>query len=211
MRQPAQLAISVVLTALLVTLPNPANGEDKAMTVSTETATLGGGCFWCIEAIFQKLRGVTHVESGYSGGSIPNPTYEQVSSGTSGHAEVIQLRFNPAEITFSDILNVFFHLHDPTTLNRQGADRGTQYRSVIFYHGDAQKKTAEEAVKRVSESGLWKDPIVTQIQPLQEYYKAEDYHQNYYRSNPNQPYCSIVIAPKIQKLYKEFGDRLKKE
>ena len=179
------------------------------MTGSVEIATLGGGCFWCIEAIFQRLQGVQKVESGYSGGARKNPTYDQVSSGGTGHAEVIQITFDPSVISYAELLNVFFHLHDPTTLNQQGADSGTQYRSVIFFHGPEQQKTADEVKKKIGESGLWKDPIVTEISPFTEFYPAEDYHQNYYNEHKDKPYCSIVIAPKIQKLFKEFGSKLK--
>lgn len=179
------------------------------MSGSVEIATLGGGCFWCIEAIFQRLQGVSKVESGYSGGERKNPTYEQVSAGGTGHAEVVQITFDPSVISYADLLNVFFHLHDPTTLNQQGADSGPQYRSVIFFHNPEQQKTAEEVKKKIGESKLWADPIVTEISPFKEFYRAEDYHQNYYNEHKVKPYCSIVIAPKVQKLFKEFGSRLK--
>lgn len=197
------------ILVLLLGFPLVAKGETPAMNAKTESAVLGGGCFWCIEAVIQKLKGVTHVESGYAGGTVDNPTYEQVSSGRTGHAEVIRVEFDPKEISFSEILEVFFHLHDPTTLNRQGADVGTQYRSVIFYANDEQKRAAEERRKKIADSGLWKSPIVTELAPLTKFYRAESYHQNYYRTNPNQPYCSVVIAPKIQKLYKEFGSKIR--
>jgi peptide-methionine (S)-S-oxide reductase len=174
-----------------------------------EKATFGGGCFWCVEAVFQRLKGVYHVESGYAGGLRANPTYEQVYSGATGHAEVIQVSFDPQEISYDQLLEVFWHTHDPTTLNRQGADRGTQYRSVIFYHNDEQRRQAEASKKKTDASGLWNDPIVTEISPLAVFYKAEDYHQNYYNENSGQMYCSLVIAPKLQKLYQEFGDLLK--
>ena len=176
-----------------------------------ETATLGAGCFWCVEAIFQSLKGVAKVESGYSGGKIDNPTYEQVCSGNTGHAEVTQITFDPEIISFEDILKVFWHTHDPTTLNRQGADVGTQYRSVIFYHTDLQMETAEKSKKETNTSGLWSNPIVTEISPLTNYFPAEIYHQDYYFNNPGKGYCSMVIAPKLQKFYKEFSHLLKEE
>ena len=154
----------------------------------TEVATLGGGCFWCLEAVYQELRGVDKVESGYSGGDIPNPTYRQVCSETTGHAEVVQVTFDPEEVSYRDILAVYFTIHDPTTLNRQGADVGTQYRSVIFYHDEDQKRTAEEVISELEAEGIWKDPIVTEVAPFDEFYVAEDYHQNYFRNNGFQPY-----------------------
>lgn len=174
-----------------------------------EIATLGAGCFWCVEAVFQNLRGVEKVESGYSGGKTANPTYEQVCSGKTGHAEVAQITFDPQIISFAELLTVFWHTHDPTTLNRQGADTGTQYRSVIFYHDEEQKRIAEVSKKETDASGLWKDPIVTEIAPFREFFKAENYHQNFYNENPNQPYCTVVIAPKMRKFYKEFSHLLK--
>jgi peptide-methionine (S)-S-oxide reductase len=173
----------------------------------TEIATLGAGCFWCVEAIFQDLQGVTKVESGYSGGHVSNPTYREVCSGLTGHAEVINVTFDPAVISFKEILEVFFTFHDPTTLNRQGADTGTQYRSAIFYHSPEQK-TVAESVKQSMQS-IWDDPIVTEISPFETFYKAEDYHQNYYKDNPNQPYCSIVIAPKVKKFRQQYQAKLK--
>lgn len=173
----------------------------------TELATLGGGCFWCVEAIYQDLKGVSKVESGYSGGSVSNPTYREVCSGLTGHAEVIQVTFDPAVISFKEILEIFFTVHDPTTLNRQGADTGTQYRSVIFYHSPEQKTVAEEV--KVSMQAVWDDPIVTEIAAFEKFYKAEDYHQNYFNDNPNQPYCSIVIAPKVKKFREKYQEKLK--
>lgn len=173
-----------------------------------EYATLGGGCFWCIEAIFMELRGIHSATSGYSGGKIANPTYREVTSGLTGHAEVVQLGFDPEVISFRDILTIFFHLHDPTTLNRQGADVGTQYRSVIFYHDEQQEKTAREVFAEIDASDLWPNPLVTEISPLQVFYVAEDYHQNYYKNNPNQPYCSFVISPKLAKLRSLFKEKL---
>lgn len=175
--------------------------------VNTEIATLGGGCFWCVEAIFQDLKGVSKVESGYSGGSVANPSYREVCNGTTGHAEVIQVTFDPAVIGFRDILEVFFTVHDPTTLNRQGNDVGTQYRSAIFYHSPEQKTIAEEVKKSAQE--IWDDPIVTEIAPFGKFYKADLYHQNYYKDNQNQPYCAFVITPKVKKFRDKFRDKLK--
>jgi len=166
----------------------------------TELATLGGGCFWCLEAVFQDLKGVLQVESGYAGGSPPNPTYEQVCSGRTGHAEVVQVTFDPAVISYQEILEVFFVIHDPTTLNRQGADTGTQYRSVIFTHTPDQQATAHRVIKELESAQLWNGTIVTEVTPLKEFFPAETYHQNYYRNNPQQPYCLAVIAPKVAKL-----------
>jgi peptide-methionine (S)-S-oxide reductase len=173
----------------------------------TEVATLGAGCFWCVEAIFQDLQGVLKVESGYSGGHVDNPTYREVCSGLTGHAEVINVTFDPAVISFKEVLEVFFTFHDPTTLNRQGADSGTQYRSAIFYHSPEQK-TVAETVKQSMQS-VWDDPIVTEIAAFEKFYKAEQYHQNYYKDNPNQPYCSIVIAPKVKKFRQQYQEKLK--
>jgi peptide-methionine (S)-S-oxide reductase len=173
-----------------------------------ETATLGGGCFWCVEAVFQDVNGVQQVVSGYAGGTVDNPTYQQVCSGTTGHAEVVQITFDPAIISFADILYIFWRIHDPTTLNRQGADVGTQYRSAIFYHNDEQKAIAEKSKQKADTSGLWPNAIVTEILPLTHFYEAEGYHQNYYRLNPNQPYCRMVIDPKVKKFKKEFRDKL---
>ena len=178
-------------------------------TTKLEKATIGAGCFWCVEAIFQDVKGVEKVESGYSGGSVKNPTYEQVCSGTTGHAEVAQITFDPSVVTYEQILTVFFHVHDPTTKNRQGADVGSQYRSAIFYHNDEQKNTAEKVKEETGKSGLWDDPIVTEITALDTFYPAENYHQDYYNNNPGNSYCSFVIAPKIKKFYKEFGYLLK--
>lgn len=179
------------------------------MSKRLETATLGAGCFWCVEAIFQQLKGVHRVVSGYAGGRVENPTYEQVCTGTTGHAEVVQITFDPEEISFEELLYVFWRTHDPTTLNRQGADVGTQYRSVIFYHDEGQKAVAERSKNEAEASGLWPNPIVTEIVPFRNFYPAEEYHQDYYLQNPNQPYCRAVIDPKLQKLRNEFGERLK--
>jgi peptide-methionine (S)-S-oxide reductase len=172
-------------------------------------ATLGGGCFWCLEAVFEQLRGVEKVVSGYTGGAAPNPTYRQVCTGTTGHAEVVQVTFDPAEVTFREVLEVFFTAHDPTSLNRQGADEGTQYRSAIFYHSPEQKEIAERLIAELNAANIWDKPIVTEVVPLSEFFKAEDYHQEYYRNNPNQGYCQWVVAPKVAKFRKQFVDRLK--
>jgi peptide-methionine (S)-S-oxide reductase len=174
-----------------------------------ETATLAGGCFWCLEAVFEQLRGVKKVESGYSGGHVPHPTYEAVCTGTTGHAEVTQVTFDPVVISYRDLLGVFFSLHDPTTLNRQGGDVGTQYRSAIFYHDDAQKRAAEETIKELEAEHVFDDPIVTKIEPLEAFYPAEEYHREYYRRNPNQGYCRAVIAPKVAKLRSKYLEKLK--
>ena len=174
-----------------------------------EVATLGGGCFWCLEAVYQELRGVEKVESGYSGGDVPNPSYREVCTGMTGHAEVVQVTFDPEVVSYRDILEVYFSIHDPTTLNRQGADVGTQYRSVIFYHNDEQRSVAEEVISELESEGIWSDPIVTEVTPFDEFYVAEDYHQNYFRNNGFQPYCQVIIAPKVAKFRKEHLDRLK--
>ena len=174
-----------------------------------QIATLGGGCFWCIEAVFVELKGVEKVESGYAGGTIKNPTYREVCSGLTGHAEVTQITFDPRVILFKEILQVFFTVHDPTTLNRQGADTGTQYRSVIFYHDDEQKRIAMHVIAEINAAKIWDNPIVTEVTPFAAFYKAEGYHQNYYANNPGQPYCQVVIAPKVVKFRKQFRDRLK--
>ena len=175
-----------------------------------EVATLGGGCFWCTEAVFDDLKGVISVESGYSGGTVANPSYEQVCTGKTGHAEVVQVSFDPGIISYEDLLRIFFTVHDPTTLNRQGNDNGTEYRSVIFYHDENQKKSAEKIVKEISDEKIWDDPIVTELSPFRAFYIAEDYHQEYFANNPNQGYCRIVIAPKVAKFRSHYRDRLKK-
>jgi peptide-methionine (S)-S-oxide reductase len=174
-----------------------------------EPATLGGGCFWCLEAVFEQLKGVEAVVSGYMGGRVANPSYQQVCTGTTGHAEVVQLAFDPAVISYREILEVFFTIHDPTTLNRQGADVGTQYRSAIFYHSPEQKTVAEEVIRQIEAAGIWGAPIVTAIAPLSEFYRAEDYHQEYYRRNTEQPYCQVVIAPKVAKFRQRYLAELK--
>ncbi len=175
-----------------------------------ETATLAGGCFWCLEPVFDQLKGVIQVVPGYTGGEGCNPTYREVCSGTTGHAEAVQIIFNPHLISFEELLEVFFNVHDPTTLNRQGADVGTQYRSAIFYHTEDQWRTAENFVKKVNEQNLWNNPIVTEVVPFTNFYPAEDYHHGYYRQNPEQGYCCAVITPKISKFQKKYEDRLKK-
>jgi peptide-methionine (S)-S-oxide reductase len=174
-----------------------------------DVATLGGGCFWCLEAVFQQLQGVERVESGYAGGTVPDPTYRQVCDGNTGHAEVVQVTFDPAVLSFRELLQVFFATHDPTTLNRQGADVGTQYRSAVFYHTPEQKETAEKLIAELNAAGIWDAPIVTEVVPFQAFYRAEDYHQEYFWNNPQQPYCQAVVAPKVAKFRKQFAARLK--
>jgi peptide-methionine (S)-S-oxide reductase len=174
-----------------------------------ETATLAGGCFWCLEAVFTRLRGVDRVESGYAGGHVDNPSYRAVCAGNTGHAEVVQVDFDPQQITYRDLLEVFFATHDPTTLNRQGHDVGTQYRSAIFYHNDAQKQQAERVISELSEQKVFDDPIVTEVAPLTKFYPAEDYHRDYYDRNPEQPYCQVVISPKVSKLRQKYAEKLK--
>ena len=175
-----------------------------------EVATLGGGCFWCTEAVFDDLKGVESVESGYSGGMIANPTYAQVCSGTTGHAEVIQITFDPQVVSFKQILEIFFTVHDPTTLNRQGADVGTQYRSVIFYHDEEQRRVAEQVIKELDAQRVWNAPIVTELAPFEKFYVAEDYHQEYFRLNGSQPYCRMVVAPKVAKFREHYREQLKR-
>ncbi|MBI5760644.1 MAG: peptide-methionine (S)-S-oxide reductase MsrA [Planctomycetales bacterium] len=175
----------------------------------TETATLGGGCFWCLDTIFRDLRGVLKVESGYAGGSIPNPTYRDVCTGTTGHAEVVQIAFDPQAISFRELLEVFFVIHDPTTLNRQGADVGTQYRSAVFHRSPEQEATARQVIAEVAAAGLWDAPLVTEVSPFTIFFPAEDYHQGYFSLHGDEPYCRSVIAPKVAKFRKHFLDRLK--
>lgn len=181
-----------------------------SMNNKLETATFGAGCFWCVEAVFQELEGVQKVISGYEGGDIPNPTYKQVCTGATGHAEVIQVKYDPSKISFDELLAAFWQSHDPTTLNRQGNDQGTQYRSVVFYHNEEQKKLAEKYKAELNQSGAWPNPIVTEIAPASTFYEAEDYHQNYYNLNEGQPYCAYVIRPKLDKFRKVFKEKLKK-
>ena len=186
------------------------SAQDPKPAPKVETVTLGAGCFWCLEAVFQELKGVISVESGYCGGTVENPNYKQVCSGTTGHAEVCQIKFDPSVLPFKDVLEVFFKTHDPTTLNRQGNDKGTQYRSAIFYHSPEQKALAEKIKKELDESKAWDKPIVTEITEFKKFWKAEDYHQNYFKNNPGQGYCAYVIAPKMEKFRHVFGDKLKK-
>ncbi len=186
------------------------NNMNTAISSGLEQATFGGGCFWCIEAIFLMLEGIEKVESGYSGGASANPSYEAICTGTTGHAEVIQITYDPKKITFKDLVSIFFEIHDPTQLNRQGADVGTQYRSVVFYHNAEQKTITENVKADLQTQNTFGKPIVTEISPLKAFYKAEDYHQNYYNRNPNQGYCSYVISPKVQKFKKAYNDKLKK-
>jgi peptide-methionine (S)-S-oxide reductase len=180
-------------------------------TESLETITLGGGCYWCVEAVYENLDGVKSVVSGFSGGTVANPTYEEVCTGETGHAEVVQITYDKNITDINEIFKVFFTVHDPTTLNRQGADVGTQYRSVIFYKNDEQKKAAQSIIAELNKAKVYKSPIVTKVEPFKKFYKAEDYHQNYYANNKNQPYCKMVIQPKIEKFEKVFKDKLKKK
>lgn len=184
------------------------NGN-QGMENRTEKATFGAGCFWCVEAIFERVNGVQSVVSGYAGGETENPTYRQVSTGTTGHAEVVQITFQPDLISYAGLLEIFFKTHDPTTLNRQGADVGTQYRSLILYHSETQRRLAEEAIRELQAAGIWEDPVVTRVEPFKTFYPAEDYHQEYFAENPGQAYCRMVIQPKVEKFEKVFRDRLK--
>jgi peptide-methionine (S)-S-oxide reductase len=181
------------------------------MNTNLQAATLAGGCFWCLEAVFDEVKGVHGVESGYAGGTMPNPSYRAVCSGDTGHAEVVQVHFDPNVVSYRDLLHVFFAIHDPTTLNRQGADAGTQYRSAIFYHDDEQKQIAEEFIKDLNAQNIWGRPIVTEVTKLDKFYMAEDYHQEYFARNPYQPYCQAVVAPKVSKFRKHFLELLKKQ
>jgi peptide-methionine (S)-S-oxide reductase len=181
------------------------------MSNNLQTATLAGGCFWCLEAVYDEIRGVHSVESGYAGGHVDNPTYRAVCNGDTGHAEVVQVQFDPDVVSYRDLLNVFFAIHDPTTLNRQGADVGTQYRSAIFHHDEEQKRIAEELIKDLNTQKIWDRPLVTQVEKLDKFYIAEDYHQEYFANNPYQPYCMAVVAPKVSKFRKHFLELLKKQ
>lgn len=185
-------------------------GTEASGGAGREIATLAGGCFWCLEAVYDGMKGVESVESGYMGGRTPDPDYEQVCGGRTGHAEVVRITFDPAAVSFRELLEVFFVIHDPTTLNRQGNDLGTQYRSAIFYHSPGQKAAAEEVIARLGAAGLWKDPIVTEVTPATDFYVAEPYHQEYFARNPYQPYCQAVVAPKVSKFRKVFLEKLKK-
>jgi peptide-methionine (S)-S-oxide reductase len=179
------------------------------MSTNLEVTTLAGGCFWCLEAVYLELKGVEKVVSGYANGHVRNPSYQQVCSGKTGHAEVVQITYDPALISFRDLLDIFFTIHDPTTLNRQGADVGTQYRSAIFYHNEDQRRIAEETIRELEAAGLWEDPIVTEVTALENYYPAEEYHHNYFVRNPHQPYCQFVVAPKVAKARKHFFGKLR--
>lgn len=214
--------LSVVLTALLMAVfaiscskaqqseKNKTETETIAMSSENlEQATFGAGCFWCVEAVFEELKGVKSVVAGYAGGHVKDPTYREVTTGTTGHAEVTRITYDPSVVTYDQLLTVLWHTHNPTTKNRQGPDVGPQYRSVIFYHNDEQKEIAEKSLKETDASGLWEDPIVTEIQPLSNYSEAENYHQDYYENNPNAGYCQVVIAPKLKKFRKEFSHMLK--
>lgn len=209
--------ILFLITTLLAGCTKTNSPEEKGKKMEEnkdaqlDTATFGSGCFWCSEAIFERLNGVKSVTSGFSGGERPNPTYEEVCTGRTDHAEVIQIAFDPKVISFDELLEVFWKTHDPTTLNRQGADVGTQYRSVIFYHNDEQKNKAKKYKEELNKEGIWDNPIVTEISPFKNFYSAEEYHQEYYDKNPNAGYCSFVITPKIEKFKKIFKDRLKKD
>ncbi|HRX32032.1 MAG TPA: peptide-methionine (S)-S-oxide reductase MsrA [Tenuifilaceae bacterium] len=208
------IAVLMITTAFLI--GNACNGnkyeQKQLMTMDTkyEIAILGAGCFWCVEAIYSQVKGVVKVESGYSGGYVTNPTYKEVCTGNTGHAEVVQVTFDPDIISFAEILEIYFKTHNPTMLNRQGADVGTQYRSVIFYGSEKQKVVAEEIIERLSKAKIWNDPIVTAVEPYKNFYKAEDYHQDYYVNNKNQPYCRMVITPKLEKFKTIFKEYLKK-
>lgn len=199
-----------ILGLLILTLSVNAQLNLKESGMKEELATFGGGCFWCTEAIFEEVKGVSEVVSGYSGGDIINPSYREVTSGRTGHAEVVQITYYPEIISYSELLDIFFKTHDPTTLNRQGADVGTQYRSVIFFHNDEQKRLAKSKIDQLNTSGYFKDPIVTSVEELQNFYLAEDYHQDYFEKNPDQGYCSVVIEPKLRKMREDFSSKIKK-
>ncbi|MBR9998953.1 MAG: peptide-methionine (S)-S-oxide reductase MsrA [Cyclobacteriaceae bacterium] len=205
-------SVILILILLLVSM-NIASGivpeRESSASIREEMATFGAGCFWCVEVIFQNLEGVKKIVSGYSGGELKNPTYREVCEGTTGHVEVVQVYYDPAEISFEELLEVFWGTHDPTTLNRQGNDVGTQYRSVIFYHDHDQRKLAEYFLKKLDDSGAYENPVVTAIEPYRNFYQAEDYHQNYFNLNPQLPYCKFVIEPKLEKFKKVFADKLK--
>jgi peptide-methionine (S)-S-oxide reductase len=212
------VGVNVALLGIALVIPllarekhmNQVQSQPILPPAGKEIATLAGGCFWCLEAVFDELKGVEQVVSGYSGGKTPNPNYHQVCSGATGHAEVVQITFDPKLISFKELLQVFFTIHDPTTLNRQGADIGTQYRSAIFYRTPEQKAVGEEVIAELTGAHLWHAPIVTEVTPFQAFYQAEDYHQRYYESNPDQLYCRAVIAPKVVKFRKEYLAKLKK-
>ena len=198
-----KIILILILTLIFSTDMNDPQNEKKY-----EEATFGAGCFWCTEAIYEQINGIVDVEAGFSGGDVKNPSYREVVSGKTGHAEVAQIKYDPDVISYGELLEVFWHTHNPTTLNRQGADIGTQYRSAIFYHSEEQKRVAEKSLEKTDNSDLWDDPIVTEISPLENYYTAENYHQNYYENNPNAGYCQVVIAPKIKKFKQDFSHLL---
>lgn len=206
--------VTVITSLFLMTACGQTNSNSKTMNNNTtntniETATFGAGCFWCVEAVFQRLNGVQTVKSGYSGGSVKNPSYKEVCQGTTGHAEVTQITYDKTKITYDELLEVFWKTHDPTTLNRQGNDFGTQYRSVIFYHNDEQRKTAEKYKEEINKSGAYPNPVITEIAPYTNFYPAEDYHQNYFNENSSEPYCKYVIQPKVDKFEKIFKNKMK--
>jgi peptide-methionine (S)-S-oxide reductase len=203
------LSIITILFIYLIPVSSMDIKHKTDMKENYEVATFGGGCFWCTEAIFERVRGVVNVESGYSGGHTVNPDYRMVSSGSTGHAEVVQVTFDPEVVSFLELLEIFFKTHDPTTLNRQGADVGTQYRSIVLYHTEQQRELTLRTIKLLDSEGIWKDPIVTAVEPFERFYPAEAYHQEYYENNPNQGYCRLVINPKLSKLEKIFKEKLK--
>ena len=206
-----KILITILLSTGLVVNMFSQNQYQSKKLMKTEIATFGSGCFWCTEAIFDMIDGVLKVEPGFSGGTTANPTYNQVITGATGHAEVTQITYDPSKVTFQSLLEVFWKTHDPTTLNRQGADVGTQYRSVIFYHNEQQEMLANKYLKELQEAGIWENPIVTEIAPFVVFYPAEDYHNDYYKNNPTNSYCNFVITPKIKKFEKIFSDKIKKD
>jgi len=199
--------IGAILTVMVI--QTITFNENKEMNDRTEKATFGAGCFWCVEAIFERVKGVNSVVSGYGGGDMEDPTYRQVTTGRTGHAEVVQITFDPDVIGYAELLEIFFKTHDPTTLNRQGADVGTQYRSLILYHNEEQRKLAEKTIRELDNAVIWDNPIVTQVEPFETFYRAEDYHQEYFTGNPEQGYCRFVIQPKVEKFEKVFREKLK--
>ena len=201
---------TLCISLIFLTTLNMDAQTKSATTSATEIATLGSGCFWCTEAVYLSVKGVKEVVSGYCGGKVKNPTYREVCSGLTGHAEVVQVKFDPTVISYSEILEIFWNTHDPTTLNRQGADEGTQYRSVVFYHSESQRQIAESYKAQLDKSGVYRNKIVTEITPVATFYKAEDYHQNYFALNPEQGYCQYVIRPKVDKFKKQYASKLKK-
>lgn len=203
------VVLSLIISVAVCQAQQSEKSTNTMNSSSVEEATFGAGCFWCVEAVFEEVKGIKSAVAGYAGGKSPNPTYRQVSSGQTGHAEVARITFDPSVISYEELLEIFWHTHNPTTKNRQGADVGPQYRSVIFYHNETQKEIAERSLKKTDESGLWEDPIVTEIEPITNYSVAENYHQNYYENNPNAGYCQVVIAPKLKKFRKDFSHLLK--